>query len=97
MRGQNVLLRVHNKTQSFVRITWYRGNILENDQIIAFLTANSLYHIRGPVDGPVSIHSDGSLVLRKVTVNDTGIYTVVIQHPDTKIQIGYRQLNVHGE
>ncbi|XP_035868679.1 carcinoembryonic antigen-related cell adhesion molecule 21-like [Phyllostomus discolor] len=95
MREQDVVLPVHNKTQSSVRITWYRGNTIKNDQIIAFLTVNSFYNIRGPADGPVSINKDGSLVLRKVTMNDTGIYTIVIQHPDTRIQIGLRQLNVY--
>ena len=65
--------------------------------MIAFLTGTSRYHIRGPAYGPVTIKSDGSVLLKKVTIKDTGIYTMLVQQQDSEILTGYGQLLVHRE
>ena len=65
--------------------------------MIAFLTGTSRYHIRGPAYGPVTIKPDGSLLLKKVTIKDTGIYTILGRRHDSEILLGYGQLLVHRE
>ena len=95
--GEDVLLRIRSKVPNAARLKWYRGKGVDEDRIIAFFTQNSLYHVRGPAYGRVTIIYDGSLILMNVTMNDTGIYTVLLERPPLKTLIGYRQLNVYGE
>ena len=65
--------------------------------MIAFLIATSKGRLRGLAYGPVTIKSDGSVLLKKVTIKDTGIYTMLVQQQDSEILTGYGQLLVHRE
>ena len=95
--GEDVHLRIHDKPPDATRLVWYRGDVLDNNCIIAFLAQTANYHMRGPPNGQVTINYDGSLLLKKVTMKDSGIYTIAVEQQDSKILIGYAQLNVHRE
>ncbi|XP_037007082.2 carcinoembryonic antigen-related cell adhesion molecule 21-like [Artibeus jamaicensis] len=93
--GEDILLRIRSEIPDAASLKWYRGKGVNEEHIIAFFTQNSIYHIRSPAYGRVTVSYDGSLMLMNVTRNDTGIYTVVLERPPLKTLIGYRQLNVY--
>ncbi|KAM5295832.1 cell adhesion molecule CEACAM21-like isoform 2-T2 [Glossophaga mutica] len=93
--GEDVLLRIRGEIPNAARLKWYRGKGVDEDRIIAFFTQNSIYHVRSPAYGRVTVGYDGSLMLMNVTMNDTGIYTVVLERPPLKTLIEYRQLIVY--
>ena len=90
-------LRNPYKPPNATRLMWFRKKGVNKNCIIAFFTGTSRYHVRGPAYGPVTIKPDGSLLLKKVTMKDSGIYTIAVEQQDSKILIGYAQLNVHRE
>ncbi|XP_035868674.1 carcinoembryonic antigen-related cell adhesion molecule 21-like [Phyllostomus discolor] len=53
------------------------------------------YHISGPSTGRVTINRDGSLLLKKVTKRDAGIYTVAVEKENSQTLIGYVKLSVY--
>ncbi|XP_045705508.1 carcinoembryonic antigen-related cell adhesion molecule 1-like [Phyllostomus hastatus] len=86
--GQDVLLRIHNKPPESVGIVWYKGKGVDKNNIIAFSMMTSGFHLSGPGDnGEQMITDDGSLLLKNVTVNDTGPYTVAVHLPDSEPEI----------
>ena len=95
--GDDVHIRNLYKPPNATRLLWFRRKGLDKNCMIAFLTGTSRYHIRGPAYGPVTIKSDGSVLLKKVTIKDTGIYTMLVQQQDSEILTGYGQLLVHRE
>ena len=90
-------LRNPYKPPNATRLMWFRKKGVNKNCIIAFFTGTSRYHVRGPAYGPVTIKSDGSVLLKKVTIKDTGIYTMLVQQQDSEILTGYGQLLVHRE
>ena len=48
-------------------------------------------------DGRKIVDLDGSLLIRKVTRRDRGIYTVVAYLPDSVQEVGFGRLNVYRE
>ncbi|XP_054444347.1 carcinoembryonic antigen-related cell adhesion molecule 21-like [Pteronotus mesoamericanus] len=93
VEGEDVHLRIRNMPPEAKRVMWYRGEGVNKDRIIAFLVTTSKYHLRGPAYGPVTINYDGSLLLKNVTIKDTGMYSVTVQQ-DSKTLTGFAQLNV---
>lgn len=65
--------------------------------IIAFLTERPGMSLRGPAFGRVVINQDGSLVIKKVSKADAGMYTLVVYLSGSKKEIGYGKLTVYGE
>ncbi|XP_035868672.1 carcinoembryonic antigen-related cell adhesion molecule 21-like, partial [Phyllostomus discolor] len=52
-------------------------------------------HVRFPKTGEVTINSDGSLLLKKVTKGCAGIYTIAVEKQDSKTLIGYGKISVY--
>ncbi|ELK28286.1 Carcinoembryonic antigen-related cell adhesion molecule 21 [Myotis davidii] len=74
---------------------WYRGEGAKFKNKIARL---GLFpgHRAGPGHtGREQINFDGSLHIKRVTLEDTGIYTIVVYLPDYKREIGFGRLNVY--
>ncbi|EPQ11528.1 Carcinoembryonic antigen-related cell adhesion molecule 1 [Myotis brandtii] len=95
--GQDVILRIRNKPPNVRGFMWYRGeeaNYKHNIARLGMLQG----HRPGPEhSGREQINFDGSLLIKNVTVKDTGIYTIVVYLPDSKKEIGFGRLNVYGE
>ncbi|EPQ17379.1 Carcinoembryonic antigen-related cell adhesion molecule 3 [Myotis brandtii] len=76
---------------------WYRGEGANFKHKIARLGVFP-GHRTGPAhSGREQIYFDGSLRIKRVTLEDTGIYTIVVFLPEHKKEIGYGWLNVYGE
>ncbi|XP_054567105.1 carcinoembryonic antigen-related cell adhesion molecule 21-like [Eptesicus fuscus] len=76
--------------------TWYRWEAEYSNGNIATLTLQERRYTTGPAySGRAKINFDGSLQLKKVTLTDTGIYTVIVQLPDSKQEIGFGRLDVY--
>ncbi|XP_036910949.1 carcinoembryonic antigen-related cell adhesion molecule 4-like isoform X3 [Sturnira hondurensis] len=75
--GKDVLLLVHNVPEDLLGYSWYRGESSDNTRVIAAYVIQSQKFIPGPAySGRETIHPNGSLLLQKVTLNDTGYYTM---------------------
>ncbi|XP_036202652.1 carcinoembryonic antigen-related cell adhesion molecule 21-like [Myotis myotis] len=74
---------------------WYRGEGAKfKDNIAGFRMSTG--HRAGPAySGREQINFDGSLLIKKVTLKDTGIYTVVVYLPGSIKEIGFGRLNVY--
>ncbi|XP_059523421.1 carcinoembryonic antigen-related cell adhesion molecule 21-like [Myotis daubentonii] len=74
---------------------WYRGKGANYKHKIARL-GTSLRHRTGPAhSGREHINFDGSLLIKGVSLKDTGIYTVAVYLPGYIKEIGFGRLNVY--
>ncbi|XP_014401945.1 PREDICTED: carcinoembryonic antigen-related cell adhesion molecule 21 [Myotis brandtii] len=74
---------------------WYRGEGANYDHNIANLGMFRTGRTGPASSGREQINYDGSLQLKRVTLKDTGIYTVVVYLPGYKKEIGFGRLNVY--
>ncbi|ELK25293.1 Carcinoembryonic antigen-related cell adhesion molecule 3 [Myotis davidii] len=94
--GQDVTLRIRNMPPDYIGLVWYRGEGANYRHSIASLE----FHIRTyrtgrAYSGREQINFDGSLHIKRVTLKDTGIYTVVVYLRGSKKEIGFGRLNVY--
>nr|KAF6289846.1 hypothetical protein mPipKuh1_002581 [Pipistrellus kuhlii] len=93
--GKEVLLRFHNLPGDLKRYAWYKGEVKENNEIVSYVIETQTT-IHGPAySGRETIYPNGSLLLQKVTVKDTGEYNlqVILKDYATKQVTG--QLHVY--
>ncbi|XP_036923686.1 carcinoembryonic antigen-related cell adhesion molecule 21-like [Sturnira hondurensis] len=92
--GEDVHLRILNMPPDVTRLAWYRGKVPAKDHIIAFLAQTPNFNVRVPKRGQMILNSDGSLLLKKVAMQDTGTYTIAVERENSKLLIGYGLLRV---
>ncbi|XP_041510774.1 carcinoembryonic antigen-related cell adhesion molecule 5-like isoform X2 [Microtus oregoni] len=94
--GANVLLLVHNLTETPLVFYWHKGENPDNSNEIARFILSDNANTAGPAySGRETIYPNGSLLFENVTQNDTGAYTLqmVMQSFDrTKVSV---QFHVH--
>ena len=94
--GANVLLLVHNLTETSQVFYWYKGENIDNSNEIARFITSANVNKPGPAySGRETIYPNGSLLFQNVTQNDTGAYTlhIIMQNFDnTKVSV---QFHVH--
>ncbi|KAM7340094.1 hypothetical protein ACRRTK_000709 [Alexandromys fortis] len=94
--GANVLLLVHNLTETPRVFYWYKGKNMDNSNEIARFIPSDNANTTGPAySGRETIYPNGSLLFQNVTQNDTGAYTLRIlmqSYDDTKVTV---QFHVH--
>ncbi|XP_059939392.1 carcinoembryonic antigen-related cell adhesion molecule 7-like [Mesoplodon densirostris] len=94
--GTDVLLLVHNVTGDLLGYGWYRGESVENNQLIASCRIDSSASAIGPAhSGRETIYPNGSLLFQNVTQNDTGYYTLLITKNDLQTERLAGQLRVY--
>ena len=76
---------------------WYRGERVENTQLIASYRVDTNAATNGPeYSGRETLYPNGTLLIRNVTQRDTGPYTLLVKKDLlTERQIGH--LPVHRE
>ncbi|KAL4694714.1 hypothetical protein H8957_016174, partial [Semnopithecus entellus] len=85
--GKDVLLLVHNLPQNVTGYIWYKGQIMDLHQFITAYTIDTDTIIFGPAySGRETVYSNASLLIRNVTQNDTGSYTIQIIKRGDKIK-----------
>uniref|UniRef100_A0A8C9UN49 Immunoglobulin domain-containing protein n=1 Tax=Spermophilus dauricus TaxID=99837 RepID=A0A8C9UN49_SPEDA len=75
--GTDVLLLAHNVSENVKGYTWYKGERgIDSHQIAIYLTATQGI-IPGPAySGREMVYPNGSLLFQRVTLEDTGFYTL---------------------
>ncbi|ELK23174.1 Carcinoembryonic antigen-related cell adhesion molecule 1 [Myotis davidii] len=95
--GKDVILRIRNMPPVVTGFMWYRGEGANYEHNIANLGVFRRRRTGRANSGREQINFDGSLQIKRVTLKDTGIYTVVVYLPDYIKEIGFGRLNVYGE
>uniref|UniRef100_A0A452SD23 Immunoglobulin V-set domain-containing protein n=1 Tax=Ursus americanus TaxID=9643 RepID=A0A452SD23_URSAM len=81
--GKDVLLRVHSLPGDLVGLSWFRGASLAPSRQILSYVVDTQVTIPGPAySGRETIYPNGSLLFQRVTVKDTGYYTLQIVRRD---------------
>ncbi|XP_037019760.2 carcinoembryonic antigen-related cell adhesion molecule 21-like [Artibeus jamaicensis] len=79
LEQMDAVLRIRDQPRNAKVFLWFRGSNIDIYSNIAYLLVNQGNYIRGPPGGQAIVNDDGSLVLKNVTMKDTGIYTLMIQ------------------
>ncbi|EPQ07525.1 Carcinoembryonic antigen-related cell adhesion molecule 1 [Myotis brandtii] len=83
--GKDVLLRVHNVPGNLMVCIWYKGEKMDSDLRIASYTAHTQAVTLGPAYSQrETMYPNGSLLFQKVTLQDTGYYTLLALDKDAE-------------
>ncbi|KAM9756834.1 cell adhesion molecule CEACAM7-like isoform 1-T1 [Dama dama] len=94
--GSDVLLLAHNVTENPLGYTWYRGERVENSQLIASYRPETNVITKGPAhSGRETLYPNGTLLIQHVTQKDTGSYTLLILKFDLQTERQTGHLHIH--
>ncbi|XP_069057531.1 carcinoembryonic antigen-related cell adhesion molecule 7-like [Pleurodeles waltl] len=94
--GQTVTLTAP-VTAGIVVFSWYRGTALtESQRILSYVVAPPAQNNGPEFTGRESGSPDGSLRIRDLRTNDSGIYTVIVTLNTATTTTGNQQLRVYG-
>ncbi|KAF6076920.1 hypothetical protein HJG60_002580 [Phyllostomus discolor] len=94
--GEDVLLLAHSLPENLVSYSWYRGERVDSKHQIASYIITLGRILPGPAhSGRETIYSNGALLFQKVTLNDTGYYTVHTVRKDLQTEEATGQLRVY--
>uniref|UniRef100_A0A8D1A2G5 Ig-like domain-containing protein n=1 Tax=Sus scrofa TaxID=9823 RepID=A0A8D1A2G5_PIG len=94
--GSDVLLLAHNATEDTLGYSWYRGERVENNQLIVTYRIDTQAYTQGPTfSGRERIYPNGSLLFQNATQNDTGYYTLMVTKNDLQREIVTGLLRVY--
>ncbi|XP_043291050.1 carcinoembryonic antigen-related cell adhesion molecule 6-like isoform X3 [Cervus canadensis] len=94
--GSNVLLLAHNVTEKTLCYFWYRGERVENIQLIASYGVATNLTTNGPAhSGQETLYPNGTLLIQNITQKDTGSYTLLILKFGLQTERQTGHLHVH--
>ncbi|XP_036032642.1 pregnancy-specific glycoprotein 22-like [Onychomys torridus] len=94
--GKSVLLLVHNPPENIVAFVWFKRMTVFKKCVVARYVLGRKSTVWGPAySGRETLYSDGSLLLRGVTLKDRGLYTLEILRRDMRCEDVQVQLQVH--
>uniref|UniRef100_A0A452QSE5 Ig-like domain-containing protein n=1 Tax=Ursus americanus TaxID=9643 RepID=A0A452QSE5_URSAM len=93
--GKDVLLRVHNLPGDLLGCNWFRGETANTSHQILSYVVDTQETTPGPAhSGRETIYPNGSLLFQRVTLKDTGYYT--LQTVTKNAQIEHVTGQIHG-
>ncbi|XP_049988852.1 pregnancy-specific glycoprotein 22-like [Alexandromys fortis] len=93
--GGNVVLLVHNPPENILGFVWFKGRAKFKNIVATRLIQDMKATVWGPAySGRETLHSDGSLLLNRVTQKDSGLYTLRILRTDARSEYTEVQLQV---
>ena len=96
--GSDVLLLAHNVSENPLGYAWYRGERVENTQLIASYRVDTNATSNGPeYSGRETLYPNGTLLIQNVTQKDTGSYTLLVTKKDLQTERQAGHLHVHRE
>ncbi|XP_040490002.1 carcinoembryonic antigen-related cell adhesion molecule 6-like isoform X3 [Ursus maritimus] len=96
--GKDVLLRVHNLPGDLLGCNWFRGETVNTSHQIISYVVDTQVTTPGPAhSGRETIYPNGSLLFQRVTLNDTGNYTLQIVRKNAQVEQGTGQIRVFPE
>uniref|UniRef100_F7DF33 Ig-like domain-containing protein n=1 Tax=Equus caballus TaxID=9796 RepID=F7DF33_HORSE len=94
--GKDVIFLVRNLPGNLAAYGWYKGDKVDHHQQIASYKIGPVEITPGPVySGRETIYSNGSLLFRNVTQEDTGYYTLQVINTSYQGEVGTGQLRVY--
>ncbi|ELK25290.1 Carcinoembryonic antigen-related cell adhesion molecule 6 [Myotis davidii] len=93
--GQDVILRTLNKPSNVARFMWYRGERTNSKNLIMYVTHLRRYRTGSAYSGREAANLKGHLIIKNVTLKDTGMYMVVAILRNLKIEASFGHLNVY--
>ncbi|XP_016078622.1 PREDICTED: carcinoembryonic antigen-related cell adhesion molecule 21-like [Miniopterus natalensis] len=94
--GEDVILRIRNKPPHVAGFLWYRGEKVDYNNFIASVAWRVRRYRTGPeYTGRETANLEGALIIRKVTLQDTGVYTVIAQLQNSQREMGCGRLDVY--
>ncbi|XP_078215915.1 cell adhesion molecule CEACAM1 isoform X2 [Callithrix jacchus] len=96
--GKEVLLLTYNVPQNTNGFNWYKGERVDSTvRIIGYVIASQLTTPGPAYSGREVIYSNASLLIRNVTLNDTGFYTLQVIKADLVNEEATVQFHVYPE
>ncbi|XP_030653000.1 carcinoembryonic antigen-related cell adhesion molecule 8 isoform X1 [Nomascus leucogenys] len=96
--GKEILLLVHNLPQDPLGYNWYRGETVDaNRRIIGYVIPNKLTTPGPAYSSRETVYPNASLLMRNVTRNDTGSYTLQVIKLNLMNEEVTGQFSVHPE
>ena len=96
--GSDVLLLAHNVSKNPLGYAWYRGESVDNTQLIASYRVDTNATTNGPeYSGRETLYPNGTLLIRNVTQRDTGPYTLLVTQKDLQTERQTGHLHIHRE
>uniref|UniRef100_A0A452QT45 Ig-like domain-containing protein n=1 Tax=Ursus americanus TaxID=9643 RepID=A0A452QT45_URSAM len=96
--GKDVLLRVHNLPGDLLGCNWFRGETANTSHQILSYVVDTQVTTPGPAhSGRETIYPNGSLLFQRVTLNDTGNYTLQIVMKNAQVEQGTGEILVFSE
>uniref|UniRef100_A0A452QT61 Ig-like domain-containing protein n=1 Tax=Ursus americanus TaxID=9643 RepID=A0A452QT61_URSAM len=93
--GKDVLLRVHNLPGDLLGCNWFRGETANTSHQILSYVVDTQVTTPGPAhSGRETIYPNGSLLFQRVTLNDTGNYTLQIVMKNAQVEQGTGEILV---
>ncbi|KAM4800550.1 cell adhesion molecule CEACAM6-like [Urocitellus parryii] len=94
--GRDVLLLVHNASQNIIGYIWFKGNTADiSHEIISYVVLTQMTTPGPAFSGGEKIYSNGSLLLQKVTRNNTGFYTLQTVTANARVELATGEIRVH--
>ena len=85
--GSDVLLLAHNVTKNPLGYSWYRGERVDNSQLIASYRVATNLTTKGPAhSGRETLYPNGTLLIQSVTQKDTGSYMLLVTKDDLQTE-----------
>ncbi|XP_045631738.1 carcinoembryonic antigen-related cell adhesion molecule 6-like isoform X3 [Ursus americanus] len=96
--GKDVLLRVHNLPGDLLGCNWFRGETANTSHQILSYVVDTQVTTPGPAhSGRETIYPNGSLLFQRVTLNDTGNYTLQIVMKNAQVEQGTGEILVFSD
>ncbi|XP_045631649.1 carcinoembryonic antigen-related cell adhesion molecule 8-like isoform X2 [Ursus americanus] len=93
--GKDVLLRVHSLPGDLLGCNWFRGETVNASHNILLYVVDTQVTIPGPAhSGRETIYPNGSLLFQRVTLKDTGNYTLQTVTKNAQVEQGTGQIRV---
>uniref|UniRef100_G1L7K4 Carcinoembryonic antigen-related cell adhesion molecule 8-like n=1 Tax=Ailuropoda melanoleuca TaxID=9646 RepID=G1L7K4_AILME len=93
--GKDVLLRAHSLPGDLLGCNWFRGaTVMSSHQIISYIVDTQVATPGPAHSGRETIYPNGSLLFQRVTLNDTGNYTLQIVRKNAQVEQGTGQIRV---
>ena len=96
--GQDVILRIRHSPPDVLVYMWFKGIEMKNSNLIGYILMPLNQYIAGPkYSGRETANLEGSLIIRKVTPSDLGLYMVVAVLTNLQNATGFAWLSVYRE
>ncbi|KAM7154776.1 cell adhesion molecule CEACAM6-like [Molossus nigricans] len=97
--GKDALLNAQDLPPDTISLKWYKGNSADNDNhLIGSCISSTKICVSGPANNSRQIMSaNGSLLFQKVTLEDTGSYTLQVTKVNTQTEKTTARLRVFPE